>query len=162
MAQKKPKTFPTPEGAGDRKLLADVKQFGWHVIKVATDDEGPAFAYSIGMYHSFEHPEIVTFGLDVTDMHRMINAIGEAVRSGSRFSDCDESDAALEGYNVRFRRVDLRHYCKYFGYARWFYQGDEFPVLQCLWPDSKHRYPGNRRFDANLKGLQLVLYVNEP
>jgi hypothetical protein len=79
MAKRSSKAFPTPEGAGDRKLLADVKKFGWHVIKVAADDEGPAFAYSIGLYHSLQHPEIVTFGLDVTDMHRMINSIGEAV-----------------------------------------------------------------------------------
>jgi hypothetical protein len=154
------KALPTPEGAGDRKLFADVKKFGWHVIKVAPDDEGPAFAYSIGIYHSFQHPEIVIFGLDVTDMHRMINAIGEAIRSGSRFSDGDESDAALEGYNVLFRRVEMRHYREHFGYARWFYQGDEFPVLQCVWPDSKHRYPGNRRFDANIKDLQPVLFVS--
>jgi hypothetical protein len=37
MAKRSSKALPTPDGAGDRKLLADVKQFGWHVIKVAAD-----------------------------------------------------------------------------------------------------------------------------
>jgi hypothetical protein len=87
MVKRTSKALSTPVDDGDRKLLADVKQVGWHVIKVAGDDEGPAFAYSIGLFHSFQHPEIVTFGLDVTDMHRMINAIGEAVRGNGTFTD---------------------------------------------------------------------------
>ncbi len=40
---------------------------------------------------------------------------------------------------------------------RWFYQGDEFPVLQCVWPDAGGRYPWHPQFVAGLEELQPVL-----
>jgi hypothetical protein len=133
--------LPTPADDHDRKLLADVKKHGWHVIAVEADEDGPAFAYSIGLQHTFKHPEMIVFGLDVRVMHSMINGIGEEVKNGSQFEHLDESDDVLDGYNVCFRTVEKRHYPDYFGYARWFYRGDKFPALQCVWPDAQHRYP---------------------
>lgn len=47
----------------ERKALADVQQHGWHVLKVMEDNEGPAFAYTVGLYHSFGHPELIVVGL---------------------------------------------------------------------------------------------------
>jgi hypothetical protein len=148
---------PEPADEYDRKLLADVEQHGWHVMGVEEDDEGPAFAYSIGLYRSFRHPEVIVLGLPVQVMHRLINAVGEEVRSGERFEHLDESDEVLDGYNVAFRTVEWRHYGDYFGYARWFYRGDGFPALQCVWPDSQHRYPWHAEFNTTLARRQPLL-----
>jgi len=63
MDDPKNKPLPAPQGDSDRKLLADVQGHGWHVIGVETDEEEPGFAYSIGLYHTFRHPEIIVFGL---------------------------------------------------------------------------------------------------
>lgn len=82
---------PEPEDEHDRKLLADVERHGWHVIGVEEADEGPAFAYSIGLYHNFQHPEVILFGLPVRVMHRVINAVGEKIKSGEKFDHLDES-----------------------------------------------------------------------
>lgn len=35
------KALPAPQDEGDRKLLADVAQVGWHVVKVPGDDDTP-------------------------------------------------------------------------------------------------------------------------
>jgi hypothetical protein len=159
MAKRKPppSTLPTPTDEHDRQLLADVKKYGWHVIAVREDKEGPGFAYSIGLFHTFEHPEVIVFGLDLRLMHQMINGIGEQIKSGERFEHLDEADDILEGYNVLFRRVEKKHYREYFGYARWFYQGNRFPVLQCVWPDNQHRYPWHSAFNENLAKRQPIL-----
>jgi hypothetical protein len=69
--------LPTPTDDSDRKLLADVQEYGWHIIGVEQDEEGPAFAYSIGLYHTFQHPEAILFGLDVKVMQQIINGIGD-------------------------------------------------------------------------------------
>jgi hypothetical protein len=121
------------------------------------DDEGPAFAYSIGLFKSFGHPEVIVFGLDVDLMHRMINLIGEEVRQGRRFADGDSASGILEGYDVRFLNVASRHYYEHFGYARWFYNGDDFPVLQCHWPDKKGRFPTDPGFAKALRSRQPLL-----
>src|SRR5262249_31703607 len=81
----------------DRKLLADVEGYGWHVIGVEEDEEGPGFAYSIGLYHTFHHPEVIVFGLSVRVLHRIVNAVGEGVRSGKKFGYLDESGDVLDG-----------------------------------------------------------------
>jgi hypothetical protein len=149
--------LPEPHDDHDRKLLADVARHGWHVIGVEEDEEGPAFAYSIGLYHSFKHPEIIVLGLPVDVMHRIINAVGKQVRSEERLEHLDESGDVLDGYSVAFRTVEHRHYSDYFGYARWFYRGNDFPCLQCVWPDSRHRYPWHTEFNVALAQRQPLL-----
>jgi hypothetical protein len=160
MARKKQRSkrrLPEPADDHDRKLLADVERHGWHVIGVEEDVEGPAFSYSIGIYHTFGRPEVILFGLPVRVMHLIINGIGEEFRSGKQFEHLDESADVLEGYDVAFRAVERKYYREYLGYARWFYHGDDFPVLQCVWPDAEHRYPWHPEFRPNLHQRQLVL-----
>jgi hypothetical protein len=149
--------LPKPADEHDRKLLADVRRHGWHIIGVEQDEEGPGFAYSIGLYHTFKHPEVIVSGLRVQVMHGTINAAGEAVRSGEKFEHLDESSDVLDGYNVAFRTVERRHYPDYFGHARWFYRGDDFPALQCVWPDSQHRYPWHPEAGPDFARRQPVL-----
>jgi hypothetical protein len=49
----------------DVKLLETLEKWGWFVTKVGAGDGEPAFAYSMGLYENFHHPEIVLFGLDL-------------------------------------------------------------------------------------------------
>jgi hypothetical protein len=145
------------EADRERKLTSDVEQHGWHVILIPEGDEGPAFAYSIGLHRTFNHPEVVVFGLDLEMMHRVVNLVGEAVRRGRRFSDGDSASGFLEGYDVRFLAVARGHYREHFGYARWFYDGDDFPVLQCLWPDRLGRFPSDPDSSEGLRSRQPLL-----
>ena len=148
---------PEPADEHDRKLLADVEQHGLHVIGVEADEEGPGFAYSIGLYQAFGHPEVILLGLPIRVMHPILNGIGEQVKSGKRFGHLDESGDALDGFNVCFRTVERRHYRDYFGYASWFYRGDHFPALQCVWPDAYHRSPWHPAVSPDFVRRQPVL-----
>lgn len=151
------RALPKPEDDRDRKLLADVQGHGWHVLGIKADDGGPNFAYSIGLYQTFNHPELIVFGLDFGIMHSMINNVGELVRAGQRFGDFDDSGDVLQNYKVMFRVVEQRHYQEHFGYALWFYHPYPFPALQCVWPDSQHRYPWHECFNPNLVSRQPLL-----
>jgi hypothetical protein len=148
---------PEPADDHDRKLLADVGRHGWHVIAVEGDEEGPAFACSIGLHDPFGHPEVILLGLPVRVMHQVINGVGEQVRAGKRFGHRDESGDVLDGFNVCFRTVERRHYREDLGYAGWFYRGDDFPSLQCVWPDSRHRHPWHPEAGSDFLRRQPVL-----
>lgn len=63
----------------EAQTLADIDRFGWSVFKVG-NDMGPDFAYSVGMFRTLSHPEILIFGLPLDTMHRLINDVGERVR----------------------------------------------------------------------------------
>ena len=43
----------------DDKVLSDIEEYGWHVVKVMEDNSGPGFCYSIGLFKTFGHPEIM-------------------------------------------------------------------------------------------------------
>jgi hypothetical protein len=152
-----PRQWPTPSDQYEEKLTHDVREFGWHVIGIADDDEGPGFVYSIGLMENFGHPEIVMFGLPTETQHAIINTIGDLIGGGNTFADLDESDEVLDGLNVFFRRVEKKHYAEYFGYALWFYQGDNFEVLQCFWPDAEQRYPWHPDAEQGFVGRQPLL-----
>ncbi|QEH37566.1 hypothetical protein OJF2_61570 [Aquisphaera giovannonii] len=148
---------PDPEDDVDRRTLARIRDHGWQVMAVEADDEGPGFAYSVGLVRTFGHPEILTIGLDVRVLMGMINAVSELVRAGKRFDHLDESGDVLEAYNVAFRKVEPRHFRDFVGYARWYYRADEFPLLQCVWPDARGRFPWHADFPVELASRQPVL-----
>lgn len=126
--------------ATEEHIQASVRQHGWWVG--AIHDGNPAFAYTIGLYRTFKHPEILIFGLPPDRMMAILNTCGELVRAGARFEAGRRAANILDEYEVEFREVaEVTSYREYVGYARWFYGGDWFPLLQCLWPDKEGRFP---------------------
>jgi hypothetical protein len=55
--------------AGDRKLLDDVEQYGWHVVKIMGDAEVPEYAFTVGVQHTVRSPEFAMFGLPLDTLH---------------------------------------------------------------------------------------------
>lgn len=142
---------------GEQQLLSDIERYGWHILLIPEDEVGPAFAYSIGIYKTLGQPEIVVFGLPLDTMRAVINLIGELARSGAPIRDLETSPDVLEGVDVRFRPFAKKHYHEYLGYARWFYNGDNFPTVQCVWPDKKGNYPWDEAAPQWLRERQPLL-----
>ena len=153
---------PRCEGINDAKLLADVREYGWHVVRILDKDDSPGWAFSIGLYENFQHPEIVVFGLNEDVMHYLINAIGEAVREGKTFQVDGLYANLIESYACTFKPVNEIWYGDFLGYADWFYKEQNYPVLQCFWPDRNSRFPWEPEFDENWLWAQPLLFHDEP
>ena len=136
----------------------DIRDYGWSGISVLGDEQGPPWTYSIGIYHSFAHPEIVIFGLSHEVIHAMIWNVVNAVKAGHHLEDGDESSDILQGYNCSFHIVDRAWYKDYFGRALDFYGGSDFPILQCVWPDKNGLYPWQEGFNEGLRAAQPLLF----
>jgi hypothetical protein len=141
----------------DEKVIADVAEFGWHVIKVPEDVEGPAFAFTIGLTKTFAHPEVIIFGLALSTMHGTLNNIGALVRAGKRFEPGDVTQELLKRYACEFVRVPRSAYPDFFGSACRFYGGDAFEALQCVWPDRGGRFPWDDAVDDAVRRCQPLL-----
>jgi hypothetical protein len=146
----------------ERYVIENVQQYGWHVATIEDDPSGPAFAYSIGLYHTLKQPEIIIFGLSGNTAAQIINVIGEEMRQGTTFKDWQENDRILEGHLCMFRHVDEGFYPDYLGFAMWFYRPDDFPVLQCVWPDRHGRYPWHPEVSTDFFRNQPVLAREHP
>ena len=149
---------PRCERGNDEKLLSDVAEYGWHVVNVLDMEETPGWAYSVGLYKNFKHPEIVVFGLDHEVMHILINIVGEAVRGGKRFEVDVLYPDLIEVYSCTFKEVNRVWYEDFLGYASWFYDGEIYPVLQCIWPDKNNLFPWDADFNPNWVWAQPLLF----
>lgn len=118
---------------------------GWSVQLVPAGDttSEPAYAYTIGLFHNFEHPELIVLGLRTELMHSMLNTVAERVKAGERFSEGARLSDVIEGFEVTLQTVHRPESFKaHVGYALWFYAGKPFPLLQVVWPDRQARLPG--------------------
>jgi len=128
---------------GDEKFLSQIETYGWNVTKIfrRQGETGPEWAFSTGLFQSYQHPEIVILGLPLDTMQEIINNIGLEVKKGARFELEQEYQGIFARCGCRFRAVDQSQYKPYLGWALWFYESDPFPVLQCFWPDKEGKYP---------------------
>lgn len=142
----------------DKQLLESVKSHGWHVLGIMADEAGPAFAFTVGITTSFQHPELLIVGLEIAPMHRLLNALGEEIRAGRRYAPGEVVSDLLEGsFDCVTVKVERTHYPEWLGYARWYHQGDEFEVLQVVWPDKSNVLPTTPNAPSWLTDMQPVL-----
>lgn len=115
--------------SAEQKLVDDIKKYGWHVLNVFGKEGHPPFSYTIGLYKSFNSPELFISGLDGNVAHKGLNNIALEIKSEKNIETRIETDEFFEGYGCYFDEMDKSHYDNYFGKAVWFYQGYNFPVL---------------------------------
>jgi|SRR5579864_2536632 len=151
--------WPKPSGKADETIIRNVRKHGCHIVGIMADDYGPAYAFSIGLFVNYGHPEIVVFGLDGRDAAAIINDIRDRAANGRRYAAGEVSDDILTGYKVCFIDVPLERYNDYLGTAIWFYRTSPrpFPCLQLVWPDRGGRFPWQEKFEPALKRFQPLL-----
>ena len=140
------------------EFAADVATYGWVVMKVAANSPpDPDFAYSIGLFQSYGHPEIILVGLPEGIAHQIINDVGAAVRAGKRYTAGSTSGEFLEGYNVTFRVVPDYQFGAYLGWGCRYYGERAFPALQLVYPDRAGRWPWHDEASDAFRAAQPVL-----
>jgi hypothetical protein len=146
-----------PTDEHERKTIDDVQNHGWHVVKVMEDSEGPGFAYTVGLGHSFNHPELIVVGLPLDVAHDVLNHVGEKIRGGARFADGLESDGILVNRKARFREMPEAQFWNYMTWTLWFYDGPAFSALQLVWPDEDGGWPWESSVDSWLRDEQPII-----
>ncbi len=144
----------------DDKIIEDVKTIGWSVIMIEATEYLPSFAYTIGLWKNYAHPEIIIFGLTVKTLHAVLNTAGEEIKNGTRYTtETPYSDFFKEG-NSQLISVEQRNIKDYFGYAIWFNKGLEFPILQLVWTDRNNKFPWQDGYEKELVYRQPLLDRN--
>jgi hypothetical protein len=156
--ERQSRPLPEPTSDPDRKVLRDVKAYGWHVLNVGSTDELPPWAFTIGLFHTYGHPEIVVFGLPQEVAHFLLNEVASGVKDGRSVELGEERAGLLEGVGCTFRSVDPRWYRAILGYAGWFYGGTDFPAVQCIWPDREGYWPWEPGFRMDWIPQQPLLF----
>lgn len=142
------------------KLENDINKYGWQVVMVQATSYLPSFAYTVGLWENYRHPELIGFGIPIELLHLILNKAGELVKSGEIIQSNKQYEDFLEAYLTTFIPVDPRSIKDYFGAAVERYQSLDFPALQFIWPDKNQRFPWDDGFEEKYKILQPLLDRN--
>lgn len=149
------------ENCGDhQKTISDIEQFGLSVIMVQATDYLPSFAYSIGLWQQFNHPEIICFGLSLENLHGLINDVAELVKNKETIETGKLYHDFFESGSTQFVKVDHRSIADYFGKAIHFYDSSEFSALQLVWTDRNDKFPWDEDFEEEFIYKQPLLDRN--
>jgi len=153
-------TWPVAEDAQDETIFREINQRGWHALHVPAEQGQPAYTFSVGHYLYQKHPEILIVGAPEKIAQQLLEQVGLRVQGmGERLHANRPYRNFLQGLDVAFLPVSIKHYNEYLGFANWFYDSLEhaYPVLQLVWPDPAGVFPWQRRYDQRFKALQPLL-----
>ena len=138
----------------------NIDNFGCHLCLFEADNYLPGFAYSIGLFEKFNHPEIICFGINTEVMAKIINQACDLIKEGEVLKTDKIYDEFLNNYPIQFIEVNKAFYANYLGYGSWYYGDFDFPVLQLIWTDKQSNFPWEEDFNEDLKFKQPLLDSN--
>ena len=145
----------------DFRVRADIARFGWHLVLIPPDHGTSGWVHTIGLEQGFGHPELLVFGNDLAVLAPLLNALGERVRGGVKFSAGSEIEGVLQGLPIAFRAIVPKWIQPFLGNAAWHYQRERVAVLQCFWPDASGRFPWQPEVDPDWRDDQPQLFEQE-
>jgi len=144
----------------ETKFSANIKKFGWTVLLIEGTAYLPSFAYTIGLWKNYNHPEIISFGLTTKTLHLILNDAGEIAKTGQKIEAGKNYDVFFENSDTQFLKVDNRNISDYFGQAISFYKTTDFPAIQLVWTDRNNKFPWDKDYEKELKFRQPLLDRN--
>lgn len=136
----------------EQQILNNIQQCGWHCNAVGAGESYPSFVYTVGVTHSFGHPELIVFGLAPATAHGILSKIIE------RLADENDSDSASADNDPwKFVSVPESDRAELALSAVWFYEGSDFPMTQVVWPCPDGHFPWDDEADEAFIESQPIL-----
>jgi hypothetical protein len=147
----------------DEVFAEDVQAHGWSLASIS--DHSPPIQYTVGLMHTFRHPEVIAFGPEADNGHALFSQLVRHIRAGGSFAEPGVYTVRLGGdeYRVGFRRVHPTQYELYLGFAMGFLRGvgriGELEAVQAFWPDAGGKFPFEVGCDLGVYQLQPRLDI---
>jgi hypothetical protein len=131
----------------DERIITNIERFGHAVMCFPRNSAGPGWAYTVGTFDTSGIPEIICVGLYDHTAEFLLNEAARLQREGIDLSKGRRRGLVGE-VECEFRPVDPKWVRHVMGWARWYYEGADFPVLQAIYPDRENRFQGEEGFDV--------------
>lgn len=145
----------------EQAIKLKIETYGWTLMFVSKQQrqQGPDWAYTIGLLKSFGHPEVVIVGASRDGSAAFLNTVAEQVRDGRRFSPGVRVQSVCEPpFVCAFKSVPssaapffLGAACRYYGDA------DRFTCLQMFVADRDNCLPWEPGADPESRRWQVDL-----
>ena len=146
---------------GDRTMLRHIAEHRWSVTNIFPEENCPGWSFTTGLFSELSVPEIIVFGLPQSVAHYVLNEIGGRFQAGDEVDEDVPLSGLLEGVDCLLREVRTHWYSAFVGKTLWYYDGAQFPLYQCVYPDKSNRFPWERGFEPRWWGIQPHLWLDD-
>jgi len=160
----KPFTYPTAIRNSEKKIIDNVRNFGFHIVAVKETDDTPEFFYTIGLYSQYQHPELLIMGVHVSAAADIFRRAHTIIKNGGAIQPWISLPEEMTHTPMKSVAIDASNYTAFLGYGMWFYRSlgksrpDTFPAIQFVWPDVPNDiYPWDEGYDTGFSFVQNVL-----
>ena len=109
---------PTGSDHHEKLLLANIDEFGWHCVNVSEHDGHPPWAYTIGLYHSWNEAEFIIIGRSRATSGRILHELAARSEAGEAPNLAEPTLELIPGQLCLFVEVAARHYPEYVPFGR--------------------------------------------
>jgi len=145
------------EDRSEQKLIDDIERFGWHCIHINAEEGLVEYSFTVGLFQTYRHPELVIFGLPSKTSHRILTIAANAAKAGTPLDLSQTTDELVEDYACCFAEVPKEHYYEHVGFCRWYYQGNNFPLYQIVWPSKSGHFPWHPEATEAFRAAQPLI-----
>ena len=140
------------------KVKADIEEFGWHFLYVFDPEQEHAnFGYTIGLEETYNHPEIIVFGLKKETIHGILTDLVEKIEIGTTFGTDEKlKDLIANDFKVLFKPVVGSGFDDYLGQAVKYYN-KPFRALVLFWPDKNNILPTEQGCEVDVQDEALKI-----
>ncbi len=142
----------------ERGILKNINKYGWHANGIRGEGSSPDWVYSVGLFAKYAQPELIVFGLEFETMHQMLARYADLLLAGHKFGDGAKISGISKNTPCVLREVHLPWREPLLRSASWYYHYDEYPVLQCFWPDRHGYFPWEEHCSKGSRKAQPLLY----
>ncbi len=141
-----------------QSIKENIEKFGWQCQYVFDHDgEKEGFSYSIGFEESYDHPEIMIFGLAKETMHSVLSDIAEDIKEGLVIEPNKKISGILSGdYEVLFKPIVAVNIPEYAGIASDYYS-KPFRIYIMFWPDKNNILPTEPNCELTVENEALKI-----
>jgi Domain of unknown function (DUF4262) len=139
--------------------MIETKGWALEVVAPLVDQSPPApgCAYTLGFPSAFGFPEVVLFGLTPSAANGIVELVADCLRGGTEIPVGAELVGLLDGdLRCLFAPIEAPQGAAFQTAESW-YRGEEFDVVQMLWPDRNGFLPYEVGFDQRLRSVQPVV-----
>jgi hypothetical protein len=143
-----------------KNTKSNIENYGLQVIIIEATNYLPSFAYSIGLWQKYNHPEIICFGFSNSLLHTLINDVAVIIKENGSLIEEKNYTNIFEDSKAQFLKVDPDNISDYFGTAINYYKTQDFPALQLVWTDRNNKFPWEENFEEEFLYKQPLLDRN--
>lgn len=138
-------------------LERSITDNGFTTVSTASE-KGELFSYTIGLYKTYQQPEMIIFGLPPDLCHGIFSDIAQKAKDGTPFDLTKPTNQLLAEHDVIFVNVPQVSYQDYVLSAVWFNDELDFPVYQVVWPSNQNgAFPWEQEAAPEFSEIQPII-----